>query len=166
MGSQTNALLRRRLQEEDDVVVAGTSAAATAIGRIMILGGEGPDVSASTVRTSPGLGLLPDVLIDMHFSERGRLPRLLSAIALDPGHLGVGIDEDTAILVGQDSFEVLGAGVVSVVDADDATVAFAAAAAADDDDPITLFDVRLHLLPAGCAFDLNERTPCIGKERL
>lgn len=159
VGSQTNALLSRRLQD-DDVVIAGTSAGATAIGRTMILGGEGPDVSASTVRTGPGLGLLPDVLIDMHFSERGRLPRLLSAIALDPAHLGVGIDEGTAILVGQDSFRVLGAGVVSVVDADAATVAYAAA----DEDPITLFDVRLHMLPAGCTFDLTARTPCFGEE--
>src|SRR6266446_8217469 len=104
IGSQTNTLLRRRLNE-GNVVIAGTSAGATAIGRTMILGGEGPDVCASSVRTGPGLGLLPDVLIDMHFSERGRLPRLLSAIALDPGHLGVGIDEDTAILVSGDSFE-------------------------------------------------------------
>jgi cyanophycinase len=159
VGSQTNVLLSRRLHD-DDVVIAGTSAGATAIGRTMILGGEGPDVSASSVRTGPGLGLLPGVLIDMHFSERGRLPRLLSAIALDPGHLGVGIDENTAILVSDDKFQVLGTGVVSVVDAEDATVAYAVA----DDDPITLFDVRLHLLPAGCAFDLVDRTPYISAE--
>ncbi len=159
IGSQTNALLSRRLRDED-VVIAGTSAGATAMGRTMILGGESPDVSASSVRTGPGLGLLPGVLIDMHFSERGRLPRLLSAIALDPGHLGVGIDEDTAILVGQDSFVVLGTGVVSVVDADNATVAYPAA----DEDPITLFDVRLHMLPAGCAFEIVRRTPCIGQD--
>jgi len=159
VGSATNALLSRRLQD-DAVVVAGTSAGATALGRTMILGGEGPDVCASAVRTGPGLGLLPDVVIDMHFSERGRLPRLLSAIALDPAHLGVGIDEDTAILVGEDSFEVLGTGVVTVVDADNATVAYGAA----DDDPITLFDVRLHMLTVGCSFDIATRTPCIGAD--
>jgi len=64
------------------VFVAGTSAGATAMGRTMILGGEGPEVSAAAVRTGPGLGLLPRMLIDMHFAERGRLPRLLSAVAL------------------------------------------------------------------------------------
>ena len=57
-----------------------------------------------------------------------------------------------------DSFEVLGSGVVSVVDAPHATVVHAAA----DDDPITLFDVRLHLLPAGCVFDIASRSPAIG----
>ena len=159
VGSAANTLLSRRLQE-DNVIIAGTSAGATALGRTMILGGEGPDVCASSVRTGPGLGLLPDVVIDMHFSERGRLPRLLSAIALDPAHLGVGIDEDTAILVGEDSFEVLGAGVVTVVDADTATVAYGAS----DDDPITLFDVRLHMLTAGCGFDIAARTPHIAAE--
>ena len=159
VGSAANTLLSRRLQD-DDVIIAGTSAGATALGRTMILGGEGPDVCASSVRTGPGLGLLPDVVIDMHFAERGRLPRLLSAIALDPAHLGVGIDEDTAILVGEDSFEVIGTGVVTVVDADTATVAYGVS----DDDPITLLDVRLHMLTAGCGFDIAARTPHIAAE--
>jgi len=99
-------------------------------------------------------------VIDMHFAERGRLPRLLSAIALDPAHLGVGIDEDTAILVGEDSFEVIGTGVVTVVDADTATVAYGVS----DDDPITLLDVRLHMLTAGCGFEIGARTPRIAAE--
>jgi cyanophycinase len=128
------------------------------MGRTMILGGEGPDVSASAVRTGPGLGLLPKALIDMHFGERGRLPRLLSAVALDPDHLGVGIDENTAILVSGCGFEVLGTGVVTVVDAERATVIHATG----EYDPTTLFDVRLHLLPAGCIFDLSDRAPSIG----
>ena len=156
VGSRVNDLLQKRL--EDGLIVAGTSAGATAMGRTMIVGGAGPDVSAATVRTGPGLGLVPRVLIDMHFGERGRLPRLLSAVALDPDHLGVGLDENTGILVGDSGFEVLGSGVTSVVDADDATVLHAAG----DSDPITLFGVRLHLLPAGCQFDFETRTPSIG----
>jgi cyanophycinase len=110
------------------------------------------------VRIAPGLGLLPRVLIDMHFGERGRLPRLLSAVALDPERLGIGIDENTAVLVQQDTFEVLGSGTVTVVDAQQAPIVHAAS----DDDQITLFDVRLHLLPAGCVFDLAARSPAIG----
>ncbi len=131
--------------------MAGTSAGATAMGATMILGGDGPEVSAAAVRTGPGLGLVPKALIDMHFGERGRLPRLLSAVARDPEQLGVGIDENTAILVEGAGFEVLGTGVVTVVDAQDATVVHPAW----DCDPITLFGVRLHLLPAGCLFDLH-----------
>jgi len=156
VGSRTNEQLQRRLAE--GLVVAGTSAGATALGTTMILGGTGSDVATAAVRTAPGLGLMPRMLIDMHFAERGRLPRLLSAVALDPDRLGAGIDENTAICVRADQFEVIGAGVVSVVDAKKAAVVHAAA----DTDPITLFDVRLHLLPAGCVFDLANRAPAIG----
>lgn len=156
VGSRMNDQLTQRLA--DGLVVAGTSAGATALGRTMILGGDGAEVSTATVSTGPGLGLIPRILIDMHFGERGRLPRLLSAVALDPDRLGVGIDENTAICAVGDSFEVLGSGVVSVVDAERATVVHAAS----DSDPITLFDVRLHLLPAGCVFDLGSRSPAIG----
>ena len=156
VGSAVNDILRERLPR--GLVVAGTSAGATALGRTMILGGEGADVSAAAVRTGPGLGLLPSLLIDMHFAERGRLPRLLSAVALDPEHLGVGIDENTAICVTGNTFEVLGSGVATVVDAERSTVVHAAS----DCEPITLFDVRLHLMPAGCVFDIAARAPAIG----
>jgi cyanophycinase len=168
VGSNINDLLRARL--EDGLIVAGTSAGATALGRTMILGSNGAAgaagpasaagaaASSATVRIAPGLGLLPRVLIDMHFGERGRLPRLLSAVALDPERLGIGIDENTAVLVQQDTFEVLGSGTVTVVDAQQAPIVHAAS----DDDQITLFDVRLHLLPAGCVFDLAARSPAIG----
>jgi cyanophycinase len=158
VGSRANDILIDRLSSAGDLVIAGTSAGATAMGRTMILGGEGPDVSAAAVRTGPGLGLIPKVLIDMHFGERGRLPRLLSAVALDPDYLGVGIDEKTGILVEGSRFEVLGSGVATVVDAKHATVVHAAG----DGDPITLFDVRLHLLPAGCIFDIATREAAIG----
>lgn len=158
VGSKTNVLLHRRLRR-DGLVIAGTSAGATALGRWMILGGDGGAVTRSSVRIGPGLDLLGNVLIDMHFAERGRLPRLLSGIALDVRYLGVGIDEDTAIVVDGDRFEVIGSGVVTVVDADRATVAHAA------NNPMALFDVRLHLLPAGCRFDLDQRKPWFGPTR-
>jgi cyanophycinase len=156
VGSRTNDILRERLAR--GLVVAGTSAGATAMGRTMILGGHSPEVAAAAVRTGPGLGLVPKLIIDMHFGERGRLPRLLSAAAMDPDHLGVGIDENTAILVSTTSFEVLGTGVATVADAQSATVVHPAG----DCDPITLYDVRLHLLPAGCVFDIEQRVPSIG----
>jgi cyanophycinase len=156
VGSRTSEVLRERLG--DGLVVAGTSAGATAMGHAMILGGAGAEVSAAAVRTGPGLDLVPNSLIDMHFGERGRLPRLLSAVALDPDHLGLGIDENTGILVEGSGFAVLGSGVVTVVDAVGATVVHPAG----DCDPITLFGVRLHLLPAGCLFDFVTRTPAIG----
>ena len=156
VGSRINDVISARLS--GGLTVAGTSAGATAMGRTMILGGAGPDVSAASVRTGPGLGLVPHALIDMHFGERERLPRLLSAVALDPEHLGIGLDENTGVLIDGERFEVIGTGVTTVVDAEEATVVHAAG----DCDPITLFGVRLHLLPAGCLFDFRTRRPAIG----
>ncbi len=154
--SRINHIISDRLA--DGLVVAGTSAGATVLGRTMILGGNGPDVAATAVHTGPGLGLVPQTLIDMHFGERGRLPRLLSGVAMAPEHLGIGLDENTGVLVEGDGFEVLGTGVATVVDAEEATVVHPAG----EYDPITLFGVRLHLLPHGCQFDFRTRVASIG----
>jgi len=156
VGSRANDIVLDRLSH--GLVVAGTSAGATAMGRTMIIGGDGLGVSAAAVRTGPGLSLIPMALIDMHFGERGRLPRLLSAVALAPEHLGIGLDENTGVLIEGNRFEVIGTGVTTVVDAEDATVVHPAG----DCDPITLFGVKLHLLPAGCLFDFGTRSPTIG----
>jgi cyanophycinase len=106
----------QRLVANRALVLGGTSAGAAMMSGTMIVGGDG-----AAVQTGPGLEFLPGVLIDMHFAERGRLHRLLAAVARYPHELGLGIDEDTAILVDGDRFEVLGSGSVTVVDAGAAT---------------------------------------------
>jgi cyanophycinase len=122
----------------------------------MIVGGDAPGVSRACVRTGPGLEFLPGVLIDQHFAERGRVNRLLSAVALYPHELGLGIDEDTAILTDGDYFEVLGSGTVTVVDAGGAADIRVPAQG-----PITLADARIHVLPAGRIFHLTGRRPVV-----
>jgi cyanophycinase len=136
------------------VVLAGTSAGAAMMSGTMIVGGDGPGVTTGSVRTGPGLEFLPGVVIDMHFAERGRLNRLLSAVALYPHELGLGIDEDTAILADGDCFEVLGSGSVTVVDAGGASDIRVPA-----DGPIALAGARIHVLPAGYTFHLKDRQP-------
>ncbi len=153
-GSKVDLTLHARLSE--GLVLAGTSAGAAMMSSTMILGGHDAAVSTSSVRTGPGMEFLPGVLIDMHFAERGRLNRLLSAIAMFPHELGLGIDENTAILVDGDRFEVLGAGTVTVIDAGPATTI---RAPLDTDGPVALCGGQLHVLPAGYAFDLTERGP-------
>jgi cyanophycinase len=133
------------------VVLAGTSAGAAMMSGTMIVGGDGHSVA-----TGPGLEFLPGVLIDMHFAERGRLNRLLAAVARYPHELGLGIDEDTAILAAGDRFEVLGSGSVTVVDAGAATDIRVPA-----DGPVAIAGVRVHVLPAGCTFELSGRRPSI-----
>ena len=152
-GTRSDQLLQGRV-EAGEIILGGTSAGAAMMAGTMIVGGDQPGVSAASVETGPGLEFLPGVLIDMHFGERGRLNRLLSAVALYPHELALGIDEGTAILVEGDRFEVIGAGSVTVIDA-----GLADRISAPADGPIALTDARIHVLPAGCIFDLTGRSP-------
>ncbi len=156
-GTRTDSLLQS-LVHERGVVLAGTSAGAAMMSGTMIVGGDQPGVTTASVRTGPGLEFLPGVLIDMHFAERGRLNRLLSAVALYPHELGLGIDEDTAILADGECFEVLGSGAVTVVDAGCAGLI---RVPADGDGPIAIGGARIHVLPAGYTFELTGRCPSI-----
>jgi cyanophycinase len=156
LGGTRADLLLQSLVLQDRILLAGTSAGAAMMSGAMIVGGDGPGVTADAVHTCPGLEFLPGVLVDMHFAERGRLNRLLSAVALYPHELGLGIDEDTAILADGDRFEVLGSGAVTVVDAGTATDIRVPATG-----PIALAGARIHVLPAGCSFELSGRRPSI-----
>ena len=159
-GSRVDSLLHTRL-EERELVLAGTSAGAAMMSSTMVVGGSEAGVTTSSVVTGPGLEFLPGVLIDMHFAERGRLNRLLAAIAQYPHELGVGIDEDTAILVDRGRFEVIGSGSVTIADAGPSTMI---RTPTGGDGPIALCGVLLHVLPAGYAFKLNDRLPSVVEE--
>jgi cyanophycinase len=161
--SRANLTLRGRVAD-GSLVVAGTSAGATALGPVMILGGDvrmsgdDPDdgeIADGRLRTGPGLGLLPASIIDVHFTQRGRLPRLVAAVTRHPSHLGIGIDEDTAVLVRSGRFEVLGRGGVVTVDASPVAESSDEPAAPGERVP----GMRLHRLRADDAFDLERRRP-------
>ncbi len=154
LGGTAADRLLQELVATGSVVLGGTSAGAAMMSGTMIVAGEGPGVSRASVRTGPGLEFLPGVLIDQHFAERGRLNRLLSAVARYPHELGLGIDENTAILTDGDYFEVLGSGAVTVVDAGNATDI-----RVPDVGPIALAEARIHVLPAGHTFHLTGRRP-------
>ncbi|MEO6956849.1 MAG: cyanophycinase, partial [Antricoccus sp.] len=95
-------------------IVGGTSAGASALSEHMIsLGKNGATPKMRATQLTAGLGLVPNVIIDQHFSQRNRIGRLLSTVAVSPSQLGMGIDEDTAVLIAPDgTFEVIGRGVV------------------------------------------------------
>jgi cyanophycinase len=100
-------------------VLAGTSAGASVMSDTMMVRGSSAETHRiGDLRMAPGLGLVRDVIIDQHFAERGRIGRLLGAVAQSPRVLGVGIDEDTAVVLEGDDFRVIGSGAVYVVDAE------------------------------------------------
>ena len=139
-------------------VLAGTSAGASVMSDTMMVRGASAETHRiGDLRMAPGLGLVRDVIIDQHFAERGRIGRLLGAVAQSPRVLGVGIDEDTAIIVEGDAFRVLGSGAVYVVDAEGVTASNIAEGR--NDNTLSMFDVRLHVLASGDGLDLITRRP-------
>jgi cyanophycinase len=91
--------------------LAGTSAGAAALAEVMHFSQRG------TTATARGLGFVPWAYIDTHFSQRQRHARLLGLVYADPARLGIGLDEDTAAIVGDDELTVVGSGSVTVIDA-------------------------------------------------
>jgi cyanophycinase len=109
------------------------------------------------LRMAPGLGFLPDAIIDQHFAERGRFGRLFGAVAHNPRVLGIGLDEDTALVVEGERFEVIGTGCVYVVDG--AGITHSNIAEARSRQALSMSDLRLHVLCTGDTFDVCKRRP-------
>ncbi len=139
------------------VPVAGTSAGAAIMSEHMIAGGDG-DASPSEggAVLAPGLGLTNAAVIDQHFSERNRLGRLLSAIALNPFLLGIGIDEDTAAFIDAHGLvEIVGSGTVTIVDG--GGMQYCSAHSAQRKQALGMLGLKMDILHEGCHYDLNQR---------
>jgi cyanophycinase len=138
-------------------VIAGTSAGASVMSETMIVEGEDSEAARrNIVQMAPGIGLIREVVIDQHFAQRGRLGRLLTAVAGHPHMLGVGIDEDTAIVVRPDDiFEVIGSQAVTVIDG--TQIRESNISESGPRAPLALTNVILHILPAGYRFDKKQR---------
>ena len=137
-------------------LIAGTSAGAAMMGKTMLVGGEGGEShKVGSWMMAPGLGFIEDLIIDQHFAQRGRIGRLLGAVALNPGILGIGIDEDTAIVVKGDVFKVIGANAAYVVDGRYVTTTNVSEAAANE--TMSVHDIHLHILANKESFNLASR---------
>src|SRR5436305_2345727 len=125
--------------------IAGTSAGAAVMSETMLVGGRGdesPEISA--LRMAPGLGLLEQAVVDSHFAERGRFGRLLGAVAQNPANLGIGIDENTALLLeADDTFQVIGSGAVYAIDG--SAIRYSSLSEERPEGIVSIFDVKLHV---------------------
>lgn len=142
-------------------LIAGTSAGASMMGEIMLISGPGEEsFHLDDVMLAPGLSLLPGVTIDQHFAERGRIGRLIGAVSMNPRILGLGIDEDTAIVVQGGAFETSGSGAVYIIDG--IGISYCDVAETRQEGTISIHDAKLHVLSDGDRFDLAERRPVRG----
>jgi cyanophycinase len=116
-GTQFLDVLKSRY-ENDEFIIAGTSAGAMAMSNTMIYEGNATNAHLKgEVRITTGLGFINGVIIDSHFNKRGRFPRLAQAVAANPGAIGIGLGEDTGVIVrnGED-LEAIGSGAVIIID--------------------------------------------------
>jgi cyanophycinase len=144
----------------DGLIVAGTSAGAAAMSSTMLVAGpKDGTVRRTDVTLAPGLAFWRDATIDTHFSQRGRVSRVLTVFGQNPQILGIGIDEDTAVeVIPGREFTVIGRGAVFVFDG---RVTHSSAPNVSDDEVITLTDSLVHVLGAGYGFDLTRKRPIL-----
>ncbi len=152
-------LLQRSLQKAflNGTLLVGTSAGASVMSDTMIVEGldEKPPLKC-TVKMAPGLGLVEEVVIDQHFAQRGRMGRLLMAVAQNPFVIGLGIDEDTAVLINNKGIvRVMGSQTVLVIDGSGAGYSNVSEACAED--PLSFSGVIIHVLSDGYGYDLGRR---------
>ena len=152
--SEIDDLLHQKFDR--GLIIGGTSAGAAMMPDMMIVEGEGEtNPRLDTVVLEPGMGFLPQVVIDQHFSQRGRLGRFVSALIQQPAILGFGIDEDTAIAVNGDEIEVIGEGAVTIVDV--ANISHTNLKESLHDEALAICGAKLHILPDGYRFSLKQR---------
>lgn len=144
-GTRALELMKERFTYEE-IIIAGTSAGAAAMSTPMIYEGEtkGGYIKGD-VRITTGLEFLKNVTIDTHFIQRGRIVRMAQAIATNPGCIGIGLEEDTAILVTEGkNIEVIGSGLVTVVDGMD--ISKTNIYEIKTGEPFSVCDLKVHLL--------------------
>lgn len=139
------------------VVIAGTSAGAAVMPKVMIgYGKGGATPREGMAHFTPGLGLTEKIVFDQHFRQKDRLGRLIYLIASHPALLGVGIDENTAAIVEDElSITVTGLGAVTIVDGSEMEATNVAEI--ERGGAVAVSDIRIHVLTAGCSFDVASR---------
>jgi cyanophycinase len=161
-GTPLDRLLIRR--HRAGLTVAGTSAGAAIMSSIMIVGGAGiGSLRTNNVELGTGMEFLPGAIIDQHFQQRWRFRRLLAAVAQYPHELGIGIDENTAIIVRDNQFTVLGEGSVTVMDGK--RITHVTRPAPGNNTLLALCGVTIHVLTERMRYDLKNRVPLIEKEK-
>lgn len=144
-------------------VVAGTSAGASILSEHMIaFGRNGESPAQRMVQLTPGLGLTNHVVIDQHFQQRGRIGRLMTAVAYNPSLIGLGIDEDTAAIIDEIyMLQIVGRGSVVVVDGSE--LSYTNLDQAQRHAPVAMTDLRVHILTEGLRYDIINRRPLVEK---
>ena len=155
-GTEFLAIMARRYMNED-FLIAGTSAGAMAMSKTMIYEGNATMAHLKgEVKITTGLGFMDDVIFDSHFEKRGRFGRLAQAIASNPSCVGIGLGEDTGMLItGGNKMEAVGSGLVIIVDGH--AIRHNNIADIPEGNPISIENLIVHFCEKGNGYLLKER---------
>lgn len=143
--------------KNDTIVIAGTSAGAMCMSTEMITGGSSKDsMVKGAVGMGAGMDFIPNLIIDSHFIQRGRFGRLAEAVAMFPKLLGIGLAEDTGVVIKKrNSFEVIGSGMVILLDP--SKLKHNNQKILDQGEPMSLSNLKTHILANGDRFNIRSR---------
>jgi len=161
-GTEFLDILKQRLQDEH-FVIGGTSAGAMAMSNTMIYEGSADKAHLKgEVKITTGLGFLQNVIIDSHFDKRGRFNRLAQAVAANPGAIGIGLGEDTGVVVTEGhNLKAIGSGSVVIIDGKN--IDYNNIADIRTGEPISVENIIVHIMSSGDVYNLQNRT-FVGKE--
>lgn len=152
----THQLLRERYHNEK-FTIAGTSAGAVVMSEEMISGGRnGTIIRKNDLKMGKGLGLISEIIFDSHFIKRQRFGRLSEAVALHPDKLGVGLGEDTAVIVKEGNIlEIIGSGIVVIFDG--SNLIYNQYDKLKSRIPISLSNLTVHILATQDRYNIREK---------
>ncbi len=151
-GTEFLKIVLARYNNEETFVVAGTSAGAMAMSNTMIYEGNAARAHLKgEVKITTGLGFMDDVIFDSHFEKRGRFGRLAQAVAANPQCVGIGLGEDSGMLIRNGVMEAIGSGLVMIIDGHD--IKHSNIADIPDGNPISIQDLKVHFCEKGNGYD-------------
>ena len=156
-GTEAFNIIINRYRNEEGFLVAGTSAGAMAMSNTMIYEGNATRAHLKgEVKITTGLSFMKDVIFDSHFEKRGRFGRLAQAVASNPSCIGVGLGEDTGMLITEGNrMEAIGSGLVIMVDGHD--IRHSNIADIPDGNPISIENLKVHFCEKGNGYLVKER---------
>ncbi|MDX9751447.1 MAG: cyanophycinase [Flavobacteriales bacterium] len=157
-GTKFLEVIKHKYLEEEDFVIAGTSAGAMCMSSTMIYQGHSSTgLFKGEVKMTTGLGLVDGVIIDSHFVARGRFSRLTQAVASNPDSIGIGLGEDTGVVISDGHrLEIIGSGQVIIFDGHE--MRYSDIADVEEGRPISIEHMIVHIISAGNHFDVGKRS--------
>ncbi|MFP4844212.1 cyanophycinase [Winogradskyella sp. PE311] len=155
-GTKIHEIIKHRYKNEKGFVVAGTSAGAMMMSTEMIAGGSATEsFIKGAVNMYKGLGLVPGLIIDTHFIKRGRFGRISEAVAQFPKLIGIGLAEDTGMIIKNNKCRVIGSGMVIIFDG--RRIKHNNHNILSEGTPMSLTNMRTHILSNGDLFHIDKK---------